>query len=152
MSARRRLEWSMGAAGPVIEALASDTARDWQMFAACTETDPDAFFPETGSSTRSAKQVCAGCFVRDDCLAYAMEHDERFGVWGGKSERERRRLRPPGHIPAPVAVTEKTCTSCGETKSADEFWRNRRKADGLASWCIACHIEREPRRHRKAAA
>ncbi|MDO4666048.1 MAG: WhiB family transcriptional regulator [Actinomycetaceae bacterium] len=65
----------------------------WQERALCAQTDPEAFFPEKGGSTREAKAVCAGCSVRAQCLAYALENDERFGIWGGMSERERRRLR-----------------------------------------------------------
>lgn len=65
----------------------------WQERALCSQTDPEAFFPEKGGSTREAKKVCAGCEVRSECLDYALENDERFGIWGGLSERERRRLK-----------------------------------------------------------
>ncbi len=54
---------------------------------------PEAFFPEKGGSTREAKRICLGCEVRDECLEYALANDERFGIWGGLSERERRRLK-----------------------------------------------------------
>jgi WhiB family transcriptional regulator, redox-sensing transcriptional regulator len=65
----------------------------WQERALCAQTDPEAFFPEKGGSTREAKRICTGCEVRGECLQYALEHDERFGIWGGLSERERRRLK-----------------------------------------------------------
>ena len=65
----------------------------WQTEALCAQTDPEAFFPEKGGSTRDAKKVCASCTVRTECLEYALANDERFGIWGGMSERERRRLR-----------------------------------------------------------
>ena len=65
----------------------------WQADALCAQTDPEAFFPEKGGSTRDAKRVCEACTVKDACLEYAMANDERFGIWGGLSERERRRLR-----------------------------------------------------------
>ena len=68
---------------------------DWQERALCAQTDPEAFFPEKGGSTREAKRICSGCEVRAECLDYALAHDERFGIWGGLSERERRRLRRP---------------------------------------------------------
>jgi len=68
---------------------------DWQERALCAQTDPEAFFPEKGGSTREAKRICSGCEVRAECLEYALAHDERFGIWGGLSERERRRLRRP---------------------------------------------------------
>ncbi|MGO3152518.1 MAG: WhiB family transcriptional regulator [Galactobacter sp.] len=65
----------------------------WQTEALCAQTDPEAFFPEKGGSTRDAKKVCSSCTVRQECLDYALDNDERFGIWGGLSERERRRLR-----------------------------------------------------------
>ena len=65
----------------------------WQERALCAQTDPEAFFPEKGGSTREAKRVCATCEVREECLEYALANDERFGIWGGLSERERRKLK-----------------------------------------------------------
>ena len=66
---------------------------EWQERALCAQTDPEAFFPEKGGSTREAKKVCLSCDVRSECLEYALGHDERFGIWGGLSERERRKLK-----------------------------------------------------------
>ena len=66
---------------------------DWKLRGLCGQTDPEAFFPEKGGSTREAKRVCRSCEVRSECLEFALEHDERFGIWGGLSERERRKLR-----------------------------------------------------------
>ena len=68
-------------------------AKGWQENANCLGVDPDLFFPERGASTREAKEVCRGCVVREDCLEYALVHGEKFGIWGGMSERERRRIR-----------------------------------------------------------
>jgi WhiB family redox-sensing transcriptional regulator len=65
----------------------------WQADAHCAQTDPEAFFPEKGGYTRDAKKICAACEVRAQCLEYALKNDERFGIWGGLSERERRKLR-----------------------------------------------------------
>ncbi|MGW2095626.1 WhiB family transcriptional regulator [Promicromonospora sukumoe] len=70
-----------------------DSLLGWQERALCAQTDPEAFFPEKGGSTREAKKVCSGCEVRAECLDYALENDERFGIWGGLSERERRKLK-----------------------------------------------------------
>ena len=67
--------------------------RSWQAQANCLGVDPDLFFPERGASTREAKEVCRGCVVREECLEYALQNSEKFGIWGGMSERERRRLR-----------------------------------------------------------
>ncbi len=65
----------------------------WQAKANCMGVDPDLFFPERGDSTREAKEVCRGCVVRGDCLEHALANGEKFGIWGGLSERERRRVR-----------------------------------------------------------
>lgn len=74
-----------------LKMLAED--RSWQSRANCMGVDPDLFFPERGASTREAKEVCRGCVVRDDCLEFALANSEKFGIWGGMSERERRRVR-----------------------------------------------------------
>jgi WhiB family transcriptional regulator, redox-sensing transcriptional regulator len=67
--------------------------RSWQTKANCMGVDPELFFPERGASTREAKEVCRGCVVREDCLEYALANGEKFGIWGGLSERERRKVR-----------------------------------------------------------
>ncbi|NBO45627.1 MAG: WhiB family transcriptional regulator [Actinobacteria bacterium] len=73
--------------------LSEPSVLQWQSEALCAQTDPEAFFPEKGGSTREAKRVCSACSVRVECLEYALATDERFGIWGGLSERERRRLK-----------------------------------------------------------
>lgn len=73
--------------------IGDDNPLAWQADALCAQTDPEAFFPEKGGSTRDAKKICHSCEVRAQCLEYALERDERFGIWGGLSERERRKLR-----------------------------------------------------------
>lgn len=65
----------------------------WVADAVCAQTDPDAFFPERGGDNRAAKALCATCPARARCLDYALEHNEKFGIWGGLSERQRRALR-----------------------------------------------------------
>ncbi|MGX1811574.1 WhiB family transcriptional regulator [Nocardia sp. NPDC055321] len=76
---------------PVGQAGHEDVA--WREQGLCAQTDPDAFFPEKGASVREAKRICAGCEVRQRCLDYALARDERFGIWGGLSVRERGRMR-----------------------------------------------------------
>ena len=66
---------------------------DWKDYSNCLGVDPDLFFPERGASTREAKEVCRSCVVQNDCLEYALQNGEKFGIWGGMSERERRRIR-----------------------------------------------------------
>jgi len=77
---------------PVVADLLGN-APEWQERALCSQTDPEAFFPEKGGSTREAKRICSRCEVKSECLEYALGHDERFGIWGGLSERERRKLK-----------------------------------------------------------
>jgi WhiB family redox-sensing transcriptional regulator len=88
---------SSASAAAVTAALLADVEiagdRRWQERANCLGVDPDLFFPERGASTREAKSVCRGCEVRLECLEYALSHGEKFGIWGGLSERERRRVR-----------------------------------------------------------
>ena len=65
----------------------------WTEEANCKGADADVFFPERGASTRKAKSICRACTVQDDCLEFAIENSEKFGIWGGLSERERRRIK-----------------------------------------------------------
>ncbi len=84
----------MGAIAELSTKLAFDADdRVWMLEAKCLDADPEAFFPEKGGSTREAKRICATCPVRGECLDYALANDERFGIWGGLSERERRRAK-----------------------------------------------------------
>ena len=81
-------------AGPTIQLASGENMElSWQERSLCAQTDPEAFFPEKGGSTRDAKKICTSCEVRSECLEYALSNDERFGIWGGLSERERRKLR-----------------------------------------------------------
>lgn len=66
---------------------------EWQANARCSEVEPEIFFPERGGSSKAARAVCSKCDVRAQCLEYALNNKEQFGIWGGTSERERRRLR-----------------------------------------------------------
>lgn len=74
----------------------------WQGRALCAQTDPELFFVEKGGTARPAKRVCRECPVRAECLEYALENGEGFGIWGGLTERERRRIKPGDLTPAPA--------------------------------------------------
>ena len=65
----------------------------WHQRGACCGTHPDLFFPLRGESNKEAKSVCEGCEVKEECLSAALDGNENFGIWGGMSERERRRIR-----------------------------------------------------------
>lgn len=62
------------------------------MLGACRGLDAGIFYPETDEEAEVAKQVCAECGVRSACLEYALARREKVGVWGGATERERRRI------------------------------------------------------------
>lgn len=82
---------------------------DWMNQAACLGANPELFFPDRGENldAEEARQICRGCSFREDCLEYALANHERFGVWGGMSERDRRRLRRRRILQArPAASTE----------------------------------------------
>ena len=64
----------------------------WRQSAACRGVDPDVFYPVSDEDAAAAKSICAQCNVRQACLEYALVSRERDGVWGGATERERRRL------------------------------------------------------------
>ncbi|PTW91292.1 transcription factor WhiB [Microbacteriaceae bacterium MWH-Ta3] len=83
----------LGVPGVSNGGVGDDNPLAWQADALCSQTDPEAFFPEKGGSTRDAKRICSSCSVKSECLEFALENDERFGIWGGLSERERRRFR-----------------------------------------------------------
>jgi len=81
---------------------ALETGNDlaWQDDANCRGANADLFFPERGASTRTAKAICRECQVRAACLEFAIVTGEKFGIWGGMSERERRRVRRERQIAA----------------------------------------------------
>lgn len=67
---------------------------DWQQNALCRSHDPELFFAnDTGRQTLDARRICLGCDVRNECLSYALTHNEQFGVWGGTTQDERAQLR-----------------------------------------------------------
>lgn len=66
---------------------------DWRDRGACLGSDPEKFFPEKGSPSKEAKRTCnEKCTVREQCLEYALQNDERFGIWGGLSTLQRMKL------------------------------------------------------------
>ena len=72
---------------------------EWMAAGLCTQVDPELFWPESGHDSRDARAVCGRCPVRVECLDYAFTNRERYGVWGGMSERQRRTLRETGGRP-----------------------------------------------------
>lgn len=64
----------------------------WREQGRCRGTDPEVFFPFDDEDAGEAKEICGRCRVRETCLEHAITHREKLGVWGGLTERERRRL------------------------------------------------------------
>lgn len=117
-----------------------DDRHDWRERALCAQTDPEAFFPEKGGSTREAKKVCSGCEVRAECLEYALDRDERFGIWGGLSERQRRKIKRQRGADAQQQAAETTlpCSICQEHKPVSEFPKPRSTNTTNARICKDC--------------
>jgi WhiB family transcriptional regulator, redox-sensing transcriptional regulator len=88
-------EAPVAAPSPALAAVAEAlTARPgWQAQANCRDLDTRQFFPGRGDPTEGAKAVCRGCVVREACLEFALAGNEKFGIWGGLSDRERRRVK-----------------------------------------------------------
>lgn len=115
------------------------TGQHWRLSALCAQTDPEAFFPERGSSPRAAKKVCATCPVQTACRAEAARFGDVMGVWAGTTENERKRARRTSAPVCPGCGREFTRTSptakyCGdlcrqaarnETKNASQNRRTR---------------------------
>jgi WhiB family redox-sensing transcriptional regulator len=66
----------------------------WREFARCRGVDPEVFYPvsDDDADAEEAKSICAACPVREPCLEFALSTREKNGVWGGLTERERRRV------------------------------------------------------------
>jgi transcription factor WhiB len=130
MTARPGLQWSPGAAGPVVKAGSEDQAR-----LPCASGDPELFFTAAGES--AAKALCRGCPARGRCLNLAITSDLRDGVWGGLSESERLPLHQ-AHTGRLLKAGRKRCGGCGDVKPVTEFKRFPRTADGYQGVCKPC--------------
>jgi len=77
---------------------------NWRALGLCATSDPEIFFPEPEASALAAIRVCMRCPVRAECLSWAIERDEWFGVWGGTTEADRHHYRRSGASLAQVLV------------------------------------------------
>ena len=120
----------------------------WMQDAACRGVDPDLFYPERGADTTKPKGICRGCPVRGDCIDYALINVEKFGIWGGFSERERRALRRKIRVPvvaAPIEhgtrngakahyrLGEKPCPDCLDAQARYQEFERPSRAQAEAS-------------------
>lgn len=99
----------------------------WQDSAVCAQIGGDIWHPERGTSMKEAKGICADCPVRRQCLQHAIDHDERFGIWGGLSERERRRLKAADQTPSDTGL-------CGTSQG---YQRHRYRNEQACAECRA---------------
>lgn len=83
--------------------LLPESEETWWSSAACTEVDPELWFPDPGYSMSAAIRICAQCEVRIPCLEFALTHHEKDGVWGGVTPRARRRMGRRTPPPAAAA-------------------------------------------------
>jgi WhiB family transcriptional regulator, redox-sensing transcriptional regulator len=109
----------------------------WRDLALCAETDPELFFVEKGGTARPAKRICGQCEVRAECLEFALEHNEGFGIWGGLTERERGMVkRGMSDIPdAPVVPAAPQPCHAGHLRTPDNVY-----SDGS---CRTCKLDRD---------
>lgn len=126
------------------------TGTTWKLDGLCREVDADLFFPEVGTPSRKAKETCFACDVRTECLTYALDNNERFGIWGGLNERERRQLRKTTPTPTPKPVATRSpiprpehgggnpIAPCG-TESA--YRRHKRYREPIDEACAEGHAE-----------
>lgn len=91
---------SIMANGPLVlpnvvgsDPLAICAREEWMELAACLDVDPELFFPEPGGydKGRAARRICGSCPVRGECLQFAVDTSEQYGIWGGMSLAERRK-------------------------------------------------------------
>jgi WhiB family redox-sensing transcriptional regulator len=129
-----------------IAAPAGAADESWRAEALCTQVDVgDLFFPDKGNSTdaHAAKAICARCPVKAACLEYALEHDERFGIWGGLSVKQRRALHHQRQ-----GSRRRSQAACGTEARAKRHWRAGEKP------CDSCRRavlrRRDERRERRS--
>ena len=82
----------------IINPTMAETDPSWRLRAACRGMDPDLFFAERGESVTDAKLTCLDCPVRTECKDYSLTTRQAYGVWGGVTERGRKRLRRAGRL------------------------------------------------------
>jgi WhiB family transcriptional regulator, redox-sensing transcriptional regulator len=124
---------------PPVPALAG-----WRYRAACRGADLSVFFPGRGESAEPARQICAGCPVREPCLDYALSHGITHGIWGGLAERDRRALRSRHAVAARRERDEAIAAAAGYTTAAIG------RAFGLAATSVTRVLSRNAERRRRS--
>ena len=86
--------------------LVANEAVPWQASALCAQTDPEFWYPDKGGNGKRAKKVCVQCPVREECLEAAIVGKETYGVWGGTSRADRRKIWAERDIEIPDELEE----------------------------------------------
>ena len=79
---------------------------DWRARGACRDLEPDLFFPDPSESAVDALTACSACVVRPQCLTWALQTRQQYGIWGGTTEDDRRHLLATPHEPRPAAASQ----------------------------------------------
>lgn len=130
----------------------------WQKDAACAEHPMATFFPAINGRVEASRRVeraiaiCMGCMVREECLEFALETRQEFGVWGGKSERERRKIRKARHDGVEVEWRQRGNNGkflpkpipCGTDRGYQRHWRN---SEDPCLPCTVAHADYEAGRN-----
>lgn len=120
---------------PAVEVLVRAFERaDWMQQRACTNVPSEWFFPGRGEDTARAKAVCADCPVRIECLEYAVRNGEKYGIWGGTSERERRAIRKQRGIR--FGNNQYSGSACGTNAG---YMRHRSRKEPSCAACLEAH-------------
>jgi WhiB family redox-sensing transcriptional regulator len=124
-----------------IAAIVAARRQPWRQHAACRGVDTDLFFPGRGDDVNVPRAVCDTCPVKQQCLDAHIA--EKFGMFGGLSERERRKLRRELAAPkpelTPIPAGTKRCNTCGDDKPYSDYhrWSNG-TPDGFHYMCKPC--------------
>ena len=108
-------------------------AAHWTASALCAQADPEVWFPERGQSPHPAKAICSQCPVRSECLTEALANGERFGVWGGLTEHERRDFLRTSD---PRSTTSRKPTSLSAKTQLEQRWRFRFRLTGRIAGAV----------------
>lgn len=83
----------------------------WMARGLCGEVNPELFFPEKGGAANRARAICERCSVTAECLQYALDTAQAYGVWGGYSREERLEMKKKGALPTPRHCKRPACSN-----------------------------------------
>lgn len=126
---------------------------EWMADANCLGLDPDIFFPARGEVAAQVKTICRECDVQSECLAYALNNGEKHGIWGGMSERDRRKIRRTRAVNARGPIPPPSDLLRHEHGTDYGYHRHRHFGSEPCAWCRKAHAAAGyDRRHRSVTA